>query len=73
MALLNERRDPSKELAPEAFEGTDIVFTTNPSLLDDAEFFIVAVPTPIDSHRTPDLKPLLNATRTVAAHLKKGD
>ena len=73
VALLNERRDPSKELAPEAFEGTDIVFTTNPSLLDDAEFFIVAVPTPIDSHRTPDLKPLLNATRTVAAHLKKGD
>ena len=71
--LLNARKDPSQELDPSAFEGTDIVFTSNSALLDSAEFFIVAVPTPIDSHRTPDLTPLLGATRTVAAHLKKGD
>ena len=71
--LLNSSVDPSRELAPEAFEGSDILFTDNPAALDEAVFFVVAVPTPIDSHRTPDLAPLLGATRTVAAHLKKGD
>jgi len=41
--------------------------------LREANFFIVAVPTPIDEHRLPDLKPLLSATETVAKVLKKGD
>ena len=73
IALLNSKEDPSQELSADAFEGADIVFTSDSSLLGEAEFFIVAVPTPIDTHRTPDLNPLLGATRTVAAHLKKGD
>ena len=73
IGLLQNRIDPSRELASDAFEGTDIIFTSDPALLDDAVFHIVAVPTPIDDHRTPDLAPLLGATRTVAAHLKKGD
>ena len=71
--LLQQKADPSQELAKEAFDGTDITFTSDASLLDEAVFHVVAVPTPIDSHRTPDLAPLLGATRTVAAHLKKGD
>jgi UDP-N-acetyl-D-galactosamine dehydrogenase len=71
IGLLQNRIDPSRELATDAFEGTDIIFTSDPALLDDAVFHIVAVPTPIDDHRTPDLAPLLGATRTVAAHLKK--
>ena len=52
---------------------SDIIFTSDPAELDKASFYIVAVPTPIDDHRTPDLAPLLSATRTVAPHLKKGD
>ncbi len=71
--MLQQQVDPSQELAKEAFDGTDIIFTSDASLLDEAVFHIVAVPTPIDNHRTPDLAPLLGATRTVAAHLKKGD
>ena len=71
--LLQQQIDPSQELAKEAFDNTDITFTSNASLLDESVFHIVAVPTPIDNHRTPDLAPLLGATRTVAAHLKKGD
>ncbi|MBI3234990.1 MAG: nucleotide sugar dehydrogenase [Bacteroidetes bacterium] len=41
--------------------------------LKNATFFVVAVPTPIDEHRNPDLKPLLGATNTVSKVLKKGD
>ena len=71
--LLGKGIDPSKELDAEAFANRDIIFTDNPQSLEDACFYIVAVPTPIDNHRTPDLVPLLGATRTVAACLKKGD
>jgi UDP-N-acetyl-D-galactosamine dehydrogenase len=70
---LRNCEDPSKELGAEAFLNSDITFTDDASLLDDACFFIVAVPTQIDNHRTPDLAPLLGATKTVADHLKKGD
>lgn len=71
--LLEKGIDPSRELAPEAFAGTDITFTCNMEELRRACFYIVAVPTPIDNHRTPDLAPLLSASRTVASVLKKGD
>jgi UDP-N-acetyl-D-galactosamine dehydrogenase len=65
--------DPSKELESEAFKNKDIVFTTNPDDLKDAQFFVVAVPTDIDEHKTPNLKPLLGASKTVGNALKKGD
>ena len=65
--------DPSEELGSEAFENTDIEFSTKLEVLKEAKFFIVAVPTPIDEHNLPDLKPLLGATKTVGKVLKKGD
>ncbi|HEX2394774.1 MAG TPA: nucleotide sugar dehydrogenase, partial [Bacteroidales bacterium] len=65
--------DPSDELDSEAFKNTDIVFTDNLEVLKEASFHIVAVPTPIDKHNLPDLKPLLSATRSVGKILKKGD
>ncbi|MDF1868646.1 MAG: nucleotide sugar dehydrogenase [Saprospiraceae bacterium] len=65
--------DPSKELESEAFKNKDIVFTTNPDDLKDAQFFVVAVPTPIDEHKNPNLKPVISASKTVGNALKKGD
>jgi UDP-N-acetyl-D-galactosamine dehydrogenase len=65
--------DPSGELDSTAFEGCDIEFTASLDVLRTANFFIVAVPTPIDEHKLPDLKPLLGATRSIASALKKGD
>jgi len=65
--------DPSDELESEAFQGTDIVYTDSLEVLKEASFHIVAVPTPIDRHNLPDLKPLLSATRSVGKVLKKGD
>ncbi len=71
--LMRKGIDPSNELGSSAFEGCDIHFTANKHDLMDVEFFVVAVPTPIDDHNLPDLKPLLGASKTVAAVLKKGD
>lgn len=71
--MMKRGEDPSEELEKEAFEGTDILFTANIEDLRDVEFFIVAVPTPIDQQNIPDLTPLLGATRTVGQVLKKGD
>src|SRR5690606_18778720 len=71
--LIREGIDPSRELAPEAFENSDIRFTDNPDELSQAQFFIIGVPTPVDEHRVPDLGPVLSATKTVARALKPGD
>ncbi len=65
--------DPSKELEKEDFEGCDIEFTADIEDLKDANFYIVAVPTPIDSSNKPDLRPILGASTTVGKVLKKGD
>ena len=65
--------DPCNELKKDAFEGSDIVFTSSIDTLREASFFIIAVPTPIDRFNQPDLNPLLSATRTVGRALKKGD
>lgn len=71
--MMQNRIDPSEELEPEEFDGCDIEFTADPEGLRQARFYIIAVPTPIDEHNLPDLKPLISASRTVGAVLKKGD
>jgi len=65
--------DPCKELTSEDFDNTDITFTSNPEDLLEASFYIVAVPTPIDEYKQPDLQPLISASTTVGKVLKKGD
>ncbi len=71
--MMRNHIDPSNELTSEDFKNTNILFTSNPEDLKQAHFHIVAVPTPIDDHKLPDLKPLLSATRSVGKCLKKGD
>ncbi len=65
--------DPSGELKPEAFKNKSIEFTSSIDKLGEASFYIVTVPTPIDEHNLPDLKPILSATRSIGKVLKKGD
>ncbi len=65
--------DPSKELKASDFEGCDISFTARPEELAEANFYIIAVPTPIDIGNKPDLRPILSASTTVGKVLKKGD
>ena len=71
--LMRKNNDPSDELKSEAFDDTDIGYTSNNEDLKVASFHIVAVPTPIDKNKLPDLYPLHAATKTVGAILKKGD
>lgn len=71
--MMRRGEDPSNELEASDFEGCDIHFSADLEDLRDVEFFIVAVPTPIDSQNIPDLTPLLGATRTVGQVLKKND
>ena len=71
--LMQQGIDPSKELDALAFADTDILFTDDPEALRKAHFFIVAVPTDIDEHKTPDLTPLQKASSSVGKFLKSGD
>lgn len=71
--LMKSGVDPSKELSVEAFNDTDIEYTSNPDDLRKASFHIVAVPTPIDINKLPDLTPLIKASETVGKIVKKGD
>ena len=71
--LMKKGIDPSRELETEAFKGCDIHYTYKIEEIREAKFYVVAVPTPIDDHNLPDLKPLLAATETVGKVLKKGD
>lgn len=73
LAKMRKNIDPSEELGIEAFENSDIEFTSSVDVLRKASFFVVAVPTPIDRFNQPDLTPLLTASRTVGKALKKGD
>src|ERR1700709_2184860 len=73
IAMMQANIDPSKEVSKEEFEGRDIVFTDDLEILKEANFFIVAVPTPVDKYNVPDLKPLIGASQTVGKVLKKGD
>jgi UDP-N-acetyl-D-glucosamine/UDP-N-acetyl-D-galactosamine dehydrogenase len=71
--MMKQKIDPSNELEAKDFEGADIQFTAKLDELREASFFIVAVPTPVDKHNVPDLKPVLSASETIGRVLKKGD
>ncbi|MCE3282038.1 MAG: UDP-N-acetyl-D-galactosamine dehydrogenase [Chitinophagaceae bacterium] len=71
--LLKQNIDPGKEMPPEAFAGCDITFTDSQEALKDANFFIVAVPTPVDDHNVPDLSPVKGASEVIGRAVKKGD
>ncbi|MEZ5026179.1 MAG: nucleotide sugar dehydrogenase [Chitinophagales bacterium] len=71
--MMQNNIDPSNELPSSAFEGCDIEFTADTNILKQATFFIVAVPTPVDEHNVPDLKPVVGASNTIGKIIKKGD
>lgn len=71
--MMQNKIDPSQELESSAFDGCDIEFTNDLEILKQANFFIVAVPTPVDEHNVPDLIPVLRASETIGKVIKKGD
>jgi UDP-N-acetyl-D-galactosamine dehydrogenase len=71
--MMRKKIDPSQELESSAFENCDIEFTNDLDVLRKANFFIVAVPTPVDEHNVPDLIPVQRASETIGKVIKKGD
>ncbi|HMK04636.1 MAG TPA: nucleotide sugar dehydrogenase [Ferruginibacter sp.] len=71
--MMRNKIDPSQELEATDFEGCDIEFTNDLDVLRQANFFIVAVPTPVDEHNVPDLIPVQRASETIGKVIKKGD
>jgi UDP-N-acetyl-D-galactosamine dehydrogenase len=70
---LRRRLDHTGEVDEVALRAAEILFTDDPETLRQADFHIVAVPTPIDSARQPDLEAVIGATRMIAPRLKQGD
>ncbi len=71
--MMRNKIDPSQELESAAFDDCDIEFTNDLDVLRKANFFIVAVPTPVDEHNVPDLIPVQRASETIGKVIKKGD
>ena len=70
---LKNNHDWTNETTPEELHSTRVHYTTDRNDLKDATFFMIAVPTPVDSYHRPDLTPLEKACETIAPFLKKGD
>ncbi len=71
---LNKGNDITLQATEEALRSNpQLVFTTALSAISKATIYIVTVPTPVHSDKTPDLNPLLQASTQIATLLKKGD
>jgi UDP-N-acetyl-D-galactosamine dehydrogenase len=70
---LREGFDRTNEVRVEALESSGVLFTDEPEDLRRAEFYVVAVPTPIDEANQPDLSLVKKASRIVGRTLEKGD
>lgn len=65
--------DLNNEVSPDEFSSAEIIYTSQIEDLKKANFYIVTVPTPIDTAKQPDLTPLVSASHTVGQALKQGD
>jgi len=74
LGQLRNGEDLTREVsAEELISAKFLVFSSDPADLKSCNTFIVTVPTPIDAYKRPDLTPLIKASQTVGAALKKGD
>lgn len=64
--------DPTNEVGDDAIKETTVHFTDDENEIKDAKFHIVAVPTPINQDKTPNLAPVESSSRTVGRNLTKG-
>lgn len=64
--------DPTREVGNDAVRQTTATLTTDAALLQEARFHIVAVPTPINSDKTPNLSSVISASSTVGRYLQRG-
>ena len=70
---LSQSFDRNGEYSAEEFQHRQLSFSSDAEELKECNVFIIAVPTPVDQNRRPDLSSLINASRMVGSLLKKGD
>ncbi|SDL84441.1 nucleotide sugar dehydrogenase [Siphonobacter aquaeclarae] len=71
---LSQKIDITGELISDEFSlSPQLTFSDSADAISGANVFVVAVPTPVDAFKKPDLKPLLHASRLIGTRLKKGD
>ena len=70
---LKRGEDSTNEADKELLKTADVIYSDDPSHIKQADFHIVAVPTPVNSAKNPDLTPVLKASETVGKQLKAGD
>ncbi len=70
---LKDGLDSTNEVEKQELDTANIEFSADPEIIKKADFHIVAVPTPINNAKSPDLNPVIAASRTVGANIKAGD
>ncbi|HYF69243.1 MAG TPA: nucleotide sugar dehydrogenase [Ohtaekwangia sp.] len=74
IAELKKGLDRTREVTSEELKSSSkLTFTSDLNELKTVNYFIITVPTPVDEFKTPDLRPLQSASKTVGSVLKKGD
>jgi len=73
VASFRRHQDPTGEVSREQFEAASrLQVTDDPKRIGDADFLIVAVPTPVDDGHQPDFSPLVSASISCGRHMKRG-
>ncbi|WP_033541189.1 nucleotide sugar dehydrogenase [Planococcus sp. CAU13] len=72
IALYKSGVDPTNEVGDEEIKRTSILFTSEECELRNSKFHIVAVPTPINQDKSPNLKPVVSASEIIGRNLTEG-
>lgn len=73
VASCKNGKDPSRELSDDEMRAAShSEYSSDPTALAEADFILVAVPTPVDGAHRPDFAPLISASEAVGRHMKKG-
>ena len=72
IALYKEGIDPTREVGDAAISSCGVRFTSDETMLQEANFHIIAVPTPVNNDHTPDLSPVCGASEIVGRNLTEG-
>ena len=72
LAQYKAGNDVTDEVGDESIQATSLYFTSNEEDLQDCTFHIVAVPTPINTDKTPNLAPIIGASKSIGRNLTKG-
>lgn len=72
IGMYQNGNDPTQEVGDEVIKNTTVEFTSDEAKLKKAKFHIVAVPTPVNQDKTPDMEPVIGASTILGRNLTKG-